>query len=144
MGDEAYGTLKDRVAFDLNERKKKFAGKVGEISRSFRDLGLERAVWHPKKIYSDNIGGLDAESYLGYSRIEGKWGLNVRTRERDHQSGAFVNQRVYPIESSGNVEMLAIALKVVGELWQQIARVIEQEMEILAKLGEDFDGTLKP
>jgi len=144
MGDVAYDTLKNRVALDLNERRKKFARKVGEICRSFRDLGLETAVWHPKKIFSANVGGLDAESYLGYSRIEGKWGLNIRTIERDRASGAFVNQRVYAIESSGNVEMVASALKDVGELWKQIAKTTEQEIEILSNLGDDFGDIRKP
>jgi hypothetical protein len=144
MGEEARDTLKNRVALDLNERKRKFSRQVGEICRSFRDLGLETAVWHPKKIYSANIGGLDAESYIGYSRVEGKWGLNVRTIERDRESGAFVNQRVYPLESSGNVEMVVCALKSVGELWKEIARITEQELELLSNLGEDFCDFMKP
>jgi hypothetical protein len=47
MGEEAHDTLKNRVALDLNERKRKFARQVGEICRGFRDLGLETAVGHP-------------------------------------------------------------------------------------------------
>jgi hypothetical protein len=80
--------------------------------------------------------------YIGFSRVEGKWGLNVRTIERDRESGAFVNQRVYPLESSGNVEMVVCALKGVGELWKQIARITEQELELLSNLGEDFSDSI--
>ncbi len=139
MGDETYEILKNRIADDLNGKRKEFARKVADINRNFRDLGLETAVWYPKKIYSGNIGGLDADSYLGYSRIEGKWGLNIRTIERDHESRAFVNQRVYPIESSGNVEMVMSALNELPGLWKQIAGVTDQEIAILSEPGGDLD-----
>ena len=139
MGDETYERLRNRIADDLNAKRKEFAGKVADISRNFRNLNLETAVWYPKTIYSANIGGLDADSYIGYSRIEGKWGLNIRTIERDALSRAFVNQRVYPIETSGNVEMVVSALKELPGLWRQIAGVTEQEIAMLSKLGGDWE-----
>lgn len=139
MGDETYERLRNRVADDLNVKRREFARKVADISRSFRDLGLETAVWYPKTIYSTNICSLDADSYIGYSRIEGKWGLNIRTIERDHLTRAFVNQRVYPIESSGNVEMVRSALKELPGLWKQIARVTDHEIAILSEPSGDLD-----
>ena len=74
---------------------REFGKTVGDISRNFKSLGLETSVWCPEKIHSTNLGGIVADSYFGYSRIEGKWGLIIRTIERDVESRAFVGQRVY-------------------------------------------------
>jgi hypothetical protein len=135
MAEDTYDSLKARISGNLSTKRKELAKSVGKISRDFHDLGLEAAVWCPKRIHSANIGGLHAESYIGYSRIEGKWGLNIRTIERDHETRAFVNQRVYALEASGNVEVIVAALKEVPELWKQIAGIVDQEIGILEKLG---------
>jgi hypothetical protein len=135
MGDETYGTLKARISDNLNAKRKELAKSVARICRDFHDLGLETAVWCPKRIHSANIGGLHADSYIGYSRIEGKWGLNIRTIERDHETRAFVNQRVFAVEASGNVEIIAAALKEVPDLWKQIAGIVDQEIIMLEKLN---------
>ena len=106
--------LRKRVAEILNVRTKEFRKIVVNINENFRNLGLESAVWCPDKIHSANIGGIDADSYIGYSRVEGKWGLIVRTIERDCDSHIFVSQRVRPIESCRDVEMVVNALKNAG------------------------------
>jgi hypothetical protein len=144
MGDETYETLRKRVSDNLNAKKKEFAKTLGDISRNFRDLGLETAVWYPERIHTTNIGGLDADSYLGYSRIEGKWGLNIRTIERDHESHAFVSQRVYPIEACSNVETVVSALKAVRELLIHMAKATDQEIEMLSNRIGDFDELRNP
>ena len=144
MGDETYETLKRRVSDDLNAKRKEFSRLVAAICRNFRDLSLETAVWCPKKIHSTNVGGLDADSYVGYSRIEGKWGLNIRTIERDHESGAFVNQRVYALELCGNVEIVIYALKEVRDIWKQVAMTVDAEIDMLAKPNGELQELGKP
>ena len=144
MVEETCETLRKRISENLNARKREFAKCVGDINRNFRDLGLETGVWHPERIHSANVGGLDADSYLGYSRIEGKWGLMIRTIERDHESHAFVGQRVYSLESSGNVEIVANALKKARELLRYIAKSTDQAIDILAKMDSEIDQLRNP
>ena len=81
--------LRKRISDNLNTGMKEFGKTVGDISRNFRSLGLETAVWYPEKIHSTNLGGIVADSYFGYSRIEGKWGLIIRTIERDSRKPGF-------------------------------------------------------
>ena len=144
MGDETYETLRKRISENLNSRKREFAKSVADISRNFSNLGLETAVWHPERIHSANIGGIDADSYIGYSRVEGKWGLIIRTIERDHESRAFVSQRVYTIESCGNAEIVVNALEKVRELVEHIAQTTNQQINILGKLDGEIDHLRNP
>jgi hypothetical protein len=144
MGEETYEALRKRVSEELNARKREFAKSAGDISRNFRDLGLETAVWHPEQIHSINIGGLNAESYVGYSRIEGRWGLNIRTIERDSESHAFVSQRVYALEACGNAEIVVNALKKTRELLRLIAKTADLAIEILAKTDDEINKLRNP
>jgi hypothetical protein len=144
MSNSTFETLRKRVSDDLNTRIKEFGKTVEEVDRHFRYLGLGKAVWHPDKIHEANIGGLDAESYIGYSRIEGKWGLIVRSVERDHESRAFVNQRVYTLGSCGNMEIVVNALRKVPELMRLIEASIEQQTKMLVQTGNEFEGLRDP
>jgi hypothetical protein len=144
MGDITYERLKKRVSEDLSARINEFSRKVADIGRNFRNLGFETAVWIPEKIHTTNIGGIDADSYVGYSRIEGRWGLIIRTIERDHESRAFVNQRVRTLESCSNIEMVVNALKKVKELVLEINKTAARQTEILEGLGSEFDELRNP
>ena len=144
MDEITYEKLRIRVSDELNSRLKEFGKTVEDVDRYFRYLGLGTAVWHPERIHVANIGGLDAESYIGYSRIEGKWGLIIRTIERDHESHAFVNQRVFTIGSSGNMELVDKALGKIPELIRQIEKVIDQQIKAVAQAEKEFDGLRDP
>ena len=144
MSAVTYEKLKRRVSEHLNAQVKEFRQTVGDIARNFRELGLETAVWYPEKIHTVNIGGLDADSYVGYSRIEGKWGLIVRTIEHDHDSHAFVSQRVYPVESCGNMEIVVNALRKVRELVEYIHKATEQQIKVLAQADQEFGDLRNP
>jgi hypothetical protein len=144
MSDITYEKLRMLVADHLNTRIKEFGKTVEEIDRHFRYLGLLMAVWYPEKIHSTNIGGLDAETYIGYSRIEGRWGLILRTIERDHDSHAFVSQRVYTIGSSGNMEVVVNALRKIPELMNLVNRAIDQQVKSLAQAGGEFEELRNP
>jgi hypothetical protein len=139
MSDITYETLRKRVTEDLSIPIKEFGKTVGEISRNFRNLGFETAIWYPEKIHTTNLGGIIADSYLGYSRVEGRWGLIIRTIERDQESRAFVGQRVYPIEACGNLEIVVSALKKARELLLCISKAADQQIEILKKLDGEVD-----
>jgi hypothetical protein len=144
MGDITYEKLKRHVSDDLSARINEFGRKVADIGRNFRNLGFETAVWIPGKIHTSNLGGIDADSYIGYSRIEGRWGLIIRTIERDHESRAFVSQRVRTLESCGNIEMVVNALKKVRELVLQINKTAARQTEILEGLSSEFDELRNP
>jgi hypothetical protein len=144
MSDLTYETLRKRVSDELNARVKEFGKTVEEVDRHFRYLGFAKAVWHPEKIHVADIGGLEAESYIGYSRIEGKWGLNIRTIERDRESRAYVNQRVYPIASCGNMEIVVNALQRVPDLLRFLDKAVEQQTKTLVQTGSEFDGLRDP
>ena len=144
MSAVTYEKLKRRVSENLNAQMKEFRKTVADISENFRNLGLETAVWLPEKIHTANIGGIDADSYIGYSRIEGRWGLIVRTIEHDHESHAFVSQRVFTIESCGNVEIVANGLKKVRELLLCIDKVTNQQINALAQPDNDFSALRDP
>jgi hypothetical protein len=138
MSTVTYEVLRKRVSDDLNARIKEFGKTVEEVDRHFRYLGLEKSVWHPEKIYMANIGGLDTESYVGYSRIEGKWGLMIRTIDRDHETRAFVSQRVITIGSCGNMEIVIHALHKIPELMRSIASSVDRQLKLLADSGDEF------
>ena len=144
MSALTYEMLRKRVSEKLNSRVTVFRKTVGEISGNFRNLGLESAVWYPEKIHSANIGGLDADSYVGYSRIEGKWGLIVRTIEHDHESHSFVSQRVFTIESCGNMEIVVSALKKVPQLVACLQKAIDHQVDILSRPDDEFDRMRNP
>jgi len=124
---------------ELNGRIREFSKTVQDINRYFRNLGFGTPVWHPERIHTSNLGGGDADCYGGYSRIEGKWGLNIRIIEREHESRAFVSQRVYSIENSGNMEVVVNALGKVPELLRMLEKELEQQARTLAQAGRDFE-----
>jgi len=144
MGDITYEKLKKNISEELSIRINDFSRTVADIGRNFRILGFETAVWLPECIHTSNMGGIDADSYLGYSRIEGRWGLTVRTIERDHESRAFVNQRLRTLESCSNIELAVNALKKVGELLLQIQKTAAAQTLILDGLGSEINELRNP
>jgi hypothetical protein len=144
MSAITYEVLRERVSENLNAGIREFGKTVGDISRNFRSLGLEMAVWYAEKIHSTNLGGIVADSYFGYSRIEGKWGLIIRTIERDSESRAFVGQRVYAIEACRNVEIVVNALKKARDLLLLMAKATDRQLEILTKLDDEMDALRDP
>jgi hypothetical protein len=144
MSDLTYETLRKRVSDELNAGIKEFGKTVEEVDRHFRYLGFAKAVWMPDKIHVADIGGLDAESYVGYARVEGKWGLSIRTVERDCETRAFVSQRVYSIGSSGNMELVANAMKKVPDLLRSIDKAVTLQIKTLAETGTEYDGLRDP
>jgi hypothetical protein len=144
MSDISYEVLRQRISDHLNTGIREFGKTVSDISRNFRNLGLEAAVWYPEKIHTTNLGGIVADSYFGYSRIEGKWGLIIRTMERDSESRAFVGQRVYAIESCRNVEIIVNALKKARDLLLLMAKATDRQLEILTKLNDGMDALRNP
>jgi hypothetical protein len=144
MSSDTYEVLRKRVSDELNAHIKEFGKTVAEIDRHFRYLGLEKSVWHPERIYTANIGGLDAESYIGYSRIEGKWGLMIRTIERDHETRSFVSHRVFPIGSCSNMEIVVNALQKIPELLRYITAAVDRQMKSLAESGKEYEAYRHP
>ena len=144
MSDITYEKLRKRVSENLNARVMEFHKTVEDISANFRNLGLETAVWYPEKIHEANLGGIDADSYVGYSRIEGKWGLNIRIIEHDHESHTFVSQRVFTIESCGNMEIVVNALRKVRELVLCIHKATEQQIKVLVQLDGQANELRNP
>ncbi len=144
MGDITYEKLRKRISEDLNPRAKEFGKMVEDIGRNFRALGLETAVWLPDKIHTANLGGIDADSYLGYSRVEGRWGLVIRTIERDHENHAFMDQRVIAIESCCNMELVASALKRVRDLVLLIREAVERQIKAIAQPGREITDLRNP
>jgi len=140
MSDLTYEKLRQRISESLNNQAREFRKTVRDISENFRNLGLESAAWYPEKIHTANLGGIDADSYIGYSRVEGRWGLIVRTIERDRESHAFVNQRVFTIESCGNIEIVVNALRKVPELMHCLSNTMEHQIETLTQLGNEFEN----
>ncbi|MBP1623444.1 MAG: hypothetical protein H6Q07_1464 [Acidobacteria bacterium] len=144
MNDISYEVLKKRISENLNARLKEFGKTVGDISRNFRNLELEAAVWYPDKIHSTNLGGIVADSYFGYSRIEGKWGLVIRTIERDIESRAYVSQRVYTIDSCRNAEIAVNALKKAKDLLLLIEKATDRQLEVISGLDDEMDALRRP
>jgi hypothetical protein len=144
MGDITYETLRMHVSENLTVPVKEFGKTVGEISRNFRNLGFETAIWYPERIHTTNIGGIIADSYFGYSRVEGRWGLIIRTIERDQESRAFVGQRVYSIESCSNLEIVVPALKKAPELLLCIRKAADQQIEMLKRLDAEIELLQNP
>jgi hypothetical protein len=144
MSALTYNKLKQHISDNLNNQTKEFRKTVGDISENFRNLGFESAVWYPERIHTANIGGIDTDSYIGYSRIEGKWGLIVRTIEHDRESHAFVSQRVYTIESCGNMEIVVNALRKVPELMLCLSKTAENQIKILSETKDEFGKLQNP
>jgi hypothetical protein len=144
MSGITYEKLRKHVSDNLNPRIREFGKTVEDISRNFKILGLEMAVWYPEKIHTANVGGIDADSYIGYSRIEGRWGLMIRTIERDHESHAYMNQRVIPIESCGNMEIVVNALRKVRELLLRIHDAVEREIRTIMQSDREINELRNP
>lgn len=144
MSPLTYESMRKRIAENLNVRVKDFHRTVADISENFRNLGLEAAVWYPEKICTVNIGGIDADSYFGYSRIEGRWGLVIRILERDHATRAFVNQRVMTLEACGNAEIVLQALRKAPDLMQCIQETVQRLMDALAQPDASLNQLRNP
>ena len=138
-----YDSIRKCVSDDLTPGMKEFRKTIADIGNNFRNLGLETAVWYPEKIHTANFGGIDADSYLGYSRIEGRWGLMIRIIEREREKHTVIGQRVVTIESCGNMEMVVSALKKVRELMTLIHKTVELQTKLLEKPDSDFDQLRK-
>ena len=67
-------------------------------------------------------------------------GTNIRTIERDHETHSFVNQRVYTIGSSGNMELVANALRKIPDLMRAIDKAIEQQIKAVSQAGKEFEN----
>jgi hypothetical protein len=130
----AYERLNKQVSEDLVPRTREIDKGIADICSNFKMLGLETAVWHPGKIHSANLGGIDADTYLGYSRIEGRWGLVVRTIERDEKNGQYIGQRILTLESCNNLEIVATSLEKIGELIACINEAIKQQAKAVERL----------
>jgi hypothetical protein len=124
--------LRKIIAEDLSLRIQEIHSLIGKIGENFRNLGLQTSVWYPEKIHTVNIGGIDADSYVGYSRTEGRWNLCIRILEHDHESHAFISQRVCALESCGNVEIVTNAINKVPDLVRCINEVVNHQIEILS------------
>jgi hypothetical protein len=144
MSEITYEKIRNNVSEGLNPRIREFSKTVEDISRNFKNLGFETAVWHPEKIHTVNLGGVDADSYVGYSRIEGRWGLMIRTIERDHESRAFVSQRVITIESCGNMELVLSALERVRDLVPLIHQAVERQIKAMKRLDRGIEDLRDP
>jgi hypothetical protein len=144
MSHFTYDQVRKRVSESLAPQIKEFRKTVLDISGNFRDLGLETAVWHPNRIHTVNHGGIDADSYVGYSRIEGRWGLVIRIVERDCEKRTYVSQRIVPIESCSNMEMVVSALEKVPELMASIEAVVEFQIKLMEKPGPEFAKLRRP
>jgi hypothetical protein len=143
MSNITYETIRKRVSDNLSPEVKEFRQTIADIGNNFRNLGLETAVWYPEKIHTANFGGIDADSYVGYSRIEGRWGLMIRIIERDRENHSFIGQRVVTIESCGNMEMVVNALKKVRDLIASIQKTTEQQIKLLEKPDPDLEHLRK-
>lgn len=132
MSAVSYEDLQKRIAETLNAQIKEFHQVVRETSEDFRNLGLETAVWYPGKIHTGNLGGIEADSYIGYSRLEGRWGLIIRTIEHDHESHAFVSQKLLTLESCRNMEIVVNALKKIEDLMACIKDAVENQIKVLS------------
>ncbi len=137
--DITYDLIRKGVSDNLSSAIKEFRKTVADISNNFRNLGLETPVWYPEKIHTANFGGVDADSYVGYSRIEGRWGLMIRIIEREREKHTVIGQRVVTIESCGNMEMVVHALKKVRELMVLIHKIVELQIKLLEKPDQDFE-----
>jgi hypothetical protein len=144
MSDITYNQLRKEISEGLSPRINDFGSTVADIGRNFRNLGFETAVWLPDKIHSENLGGINAESYVGYSRMEGRWGLRIRTIERNHETGSFVGQRVQALESCANMEIAVSALEKVPELVLSIYKKARRQTEILDKISEEIESYRNP
>ena len=144
MSDFTYEKLRKHIFEDLNPRVKDFRKTVSDINRPFKSMELGISVWHPDKIFEANLGGIDAKSYIGYSRLEGKWGLIVRTIERDQESQAYVGQRLVPIESGNNMEVVVHALKKVPDLMQRIQETVGRQIATIEKLDDELSRLRDP
>jgi hypothetical protein len=131
MNPITYENLRKTIAEDLSPRMQEIHSATGKICENFKNLGLQTSVWYPEKIHMVNIGGMEASSYVGYSRTEGRWSLCIRIIEHDHENHAFVSQRVCNLESCGNVEIVTNALKKVPALIRCINEVVKHQIEIL-------------
>jgi hypothetical protein len=132
MSPITYEKLRKTIAEDLSLRIQEIHKTIGAISNNFRNLGFQTSVWYPEKIHTVNIGGIDADSYVGYSRTEGRWNLCIRILEHDRESHAFVGQRVCTLESCGNVDIVTNALKKIPDLVRCINNVVTHQIEILS------------
>ena len=133
MSEVAYEELQKRIAETLNAQIKDFNHTIRETCEKFRNLGLETAVWYPGKIHTGNLGGIDADSYIGYSRLEGRWGLIIRTIEHDHESHAYVSQKLLTMESCRNMEIVVSALKKITDLMACIKDAVENQIKVLSQ-----------
>ena len=138
MSNLTYEKLRKHITGNLNPRIKEFRKIVSDINNHFKNLELGISVWYPEKIYQANLGGIDAESYIGYSRLEGKWGLIIKTVERDQKSGTIVGHRLVPIESSRNMEVIVNALRKVPQLMRLIQEAVDRQTAALENLDDEF------
>jgi hypothetical protein len=139
-----YEKLRKHISEKLNPKTKEIHTAIEEIGQHFRNLGFGVPVWHPEKVHSANVGGLTAESYIGYARLEGKWGLLIRTIEYTPENHSFVNQRVYNIESCGNMEIVANALGKIGDLVLSISKAVDRQIEMLPRLESETNELRNP
>ncbi|HSW39195.1 MAG TPA: hypothetical protein VLL97_06855 [Acidobacteriota bacterium] len=140
-----YEELQKKISAGLNTRLREFRKIITDTSDLFSALGMETSVWIPEKIYTKNIGGIIAESHIGYAKIEGKWGLAIRTVERDQASSMFIRNRVYSIESCENIEMAVNGLSRTEELLLAINAVADNQIAMLKSVStaEDMPGKIK-
>jgi len=145
MNETTYEKLRKRVSENLSKRKEELLKTANAINENFSSLGLAVEVWCPEKILSQKyLGGIDAESYLGYGEIEGKWGLAIRTIKRDAEKGTYVGQHTFALESCGDLEILAGALKRIRGLVSSISKKTENQISASINLDNGIEDLKNP
>jgi hypothetical protein len=120
--------LKKRWNDNIEKRASELNEVLEPIITGFNNSGIRFSVWH--SLGSKQVTpGISTEGFLGYSEKDGRWGLMIKTIERDHKTNTILNSAVRKL--NGKSIFIKEAVNIIPELLNNLNKAIEQHKKEL-------------
>lgn len=127
------------VAADLNAVSDELGKSIAEIDIALKKLNLGITTWVP--IYS-GVGGYHREDSsfwsrdIGYAKVDGKWGISLRTVDGDHHEPDEANVESWLFNDAPRSHRLE-AIGKIPELLEKLSKdAVKTTRDIRARLSE--------
>jgi hypothetical protein len=120
--------LKKRWNDNIEKRASELNEVLEPIITGFNNSGVHFSVWH--SLGSKQVTpGISTEGFLGYSVKDGRWGLLIKTIERDHKTNTILNSGVRNL--NGKSIFIKEAVNTIPELLNNLDNATEQHKKEL-------------
>ena len=123
----------DNIEKHISELNK----ELEPITNSFNNLSVRFSIW--RRLNSKNIiNDITLEGFLGYSEIQGEWGLVIKTLERDNKFGFVLKTDIEKL--NGKNVFIKEAISEIPQILNDLDKALEQHKRDLIKAKDAAVG----